>query len=215
METTDIRVLLVDDDTGFGAIIKHLLGPFQGRKFEVTWVNDGDKALDHLREKKPTDLILMDFYLPNRNGLEVARQLIDEGFKLPIIILTANRDFRAAVEALKYGVEDYVLKEEIGDSILPRTILNVLERSRLRQQLEAAEKHNLFSRRRTEAVKELVVTMCHEFNNPLAAIKISAAILGRNQTSREEGDLLNKLNTNISILENQIIKLRDINNEKR
>jgi signal transduction histidine kinase len=57
----------------------------------------------------------------------------------------------------------------------------------------------------------LVVTMCHEFNNPLAAIKISADILIRQDLPDEEKKLLTELNRNIALLENQIVKLRDLN----
>jgi CheY-like chemotaxis protein len=207
--------LLVDDDSGFVSIIKHVLGPFQGKSFSVEWLNDGEKAIEHLRTDSQFDLILMDYFLPHRTGLEIARQIFEENIKIPIIILTANRDFRAAVEAIKYGAEDYILKEEISDTVLPRTIINVLERTKLKNQIAKAEKHNLLSRHRNEAERELVVTMCHEFNNPLAAIKISAAILARNQHDQEERELLEKLNQNVTSLEQQIIKLRDLNIEKR
>jgi len=215
MDETVIRVLLVDDDSGFVSIVKHVLGPFQGKSFSIEWVNDGEKVIERLKADPAVDLVLMDYYLPHQNGLEITRQISEEGIKIPIVILTANRDFRAAVEALKFGAEDYILKEEITDTVLPRTIINVLERTRLMSQIAKAEKHNLLSYHRNEAERELVVTMCHEFNNPLAAIKISAAILARNQPDGTERELLEKLNQNISALEQQIIKLRDLNTEKK
>lgn len=214
MSDDTIPILFIDDDAGYASIIKHLLSPFQGKKFDVAWESDGDKALQLLRGQHNFRLVLMDYYLPNMNGLEIIQQMYDEGITLPIIILTANRDFRTAVEAMKFGVEDYLLKEEASDTILPRTILNALDRVALKQRLAGAEKRMMFSRTRNEAIKELIVTMCHEFNNPLAAIKISASIMGRQQQSEEQRSLLDNLNKNIIALEQRINKLRDLNLEQ-
>jgi len=99
----------------------------------------------------------------------------------------------------------------MADTILPRTIMNVLERIHLKRQINDAEKEKLLSLKKTEAIQELVVTMCHEFNNPLAAIKISADILSRQKISENERELVQRLNLSISQLEKQIIRLRDLN----
>jgi response regulator of citrate/malate metabolism len=214
MSETTITVLLVDDDAGYATVAKHLLRPFQGKKFNLLWDDSGEKALERLRADKSVNLVLMDYYLPNSNGLAIVKMMASENIKLPVIFLTANKDFRIAVEALKYGVEDYLIKEDTADSMLPRSIMNVLERVQLRNRIGEAEKEKMISQKKTEAVQEVIVTMCHEFNNPLAAIKISADILSRQSTLDENKQILTKLNANITLLEKQIIKLRDINLDK-
>ena len=215
MENKTINILLVDDDAEYATLVKHLLHSYQKGKFELTWVNNGDKAIEHLKSRDKTDLVLMDYYLPEKNGLEIIKQMITEKISVPIILLTSNKDFRTAVEAMKYGVEDYLIKEAIVDTILPRTILHVLERVELKKHISAAEKEKLLVEKRTEAVQELVVTMCHEFNNPLAAIKISTDILSRQKISEQEKELLDELNRNIGHLQKQITTLRDLNIEKQ
>ncbi len=214
MEEPTITILLVDDDAGYATVAKHLLRPFQGKKFNLLWDDSGEKALERLKEDKSISLVLMDYYLPNSNGLEITKALLDENIKLPIIFLTANKDFRIAIEALKYGVEDYLIKEDTTDSMLPRSILNILDRIQLRNRIDNAEKEKMLSQKKTEAVQEVIVTMCHEFNNPLAAIKISADILSRQSSVDENKQILSKLNANITLLEKQIIKLRDIDLNK-
>ncbi|MEO8168379.1 MAG: hypothetical protein ABI623_09030, partial [bacterium] len=72
----------------------------------------------------------------------------------------------------------------------------------------------LIARKRTDAIKELVVTVCNEFNNPLAAIKISTDILLRQQLAPNEKKLVEDLDDNIAVVEKEITKLRDINFEK-
>jgi len=211
MDPTTIHVLFVDDDADYVTVVQHQLHTFAGKKFELTWLNDGEKAITHLKTEKKPDLIIMDYYLPNTNGIGITKRLSEEGFSIPIILLTSNKDFRTAIEAMKFGIEEYLVKEDITDTILPRTIINVLERVNLKRQIEDAEKEKLLSVKKTEAIQELVVTMCHEFNNPLAAIKISSDILSRQKISEEERQLVQRLNVSISQLEKQIIRLRDLN----
>lgn len=211
MEENTITILLVDDDPGYGSIVKHRLGPFQNKRFEVIWESQSENALKLLRENKSINLVLMDYYLQEKTGLDVTKQIYEEKIDVPIIFLTSNKDFRAAVEAMKYGVEDYLLKEDIIDTVLPRTILNVLDRVDLKRKIEEVEKRKLLSQKKTEAIQEVVVTICHELNNPLAAIKITTSLLSRQQLSDEETRLLEKLNLNVTSLEQQIKKLRDLN----
>ena len=209
MTQKTIRVLFVDDDPEYVNVVRYSLRSFQNRTFDLIWASNGEKALDLLAKDVP-DIVLMDYYLPGANGLEVTKKICDAQFSVPVILLTSNKDFRIAIEAMKYGIEEYLIKEEATDTILPRTIVNVLERSCLKREVGDAEYNKLISQKKTEAVQELVVTMCHEFNNPLAAIKISTDILSRQKVSDEDRDLLAKLNNNISILEKQILRLRDL-----
>lgn len=211
MDEATIHLLLVDDDAEYASIVRHYLRTFQNKKFVMEWLSDGDAAFAYLKEHPETDLVLMDYYLPNTNGMEIIKRLFEAKNGIPIILLTSNKDFRVAIEAMKYGVEDYLLKEEMIETTLPRAIVGVLDRVHLKQRIAEAEERKHAS----EAIQELIVTMCHEFNNPLAAIKISTDILARHQVPGEERDLLQKLNANISILEKQIIKLRDITSQAK
>jgi FixJ family two-component response regulator len=213
MEEKIITILFVDDDSTYVSVIKQSLSHFQDYRFSIIWEPKADKVIERLKSDPHINILLMDYYLPEMNGLEITKRISEENIRLPIIFLTANRDFRAAVEAMKYGAEDYLLKEELRDSLLSRSIVNVYERWHLKKRLSEAETQKMILQKKTEAIKELVVTMCHEFNNPLAAIKISTAILTRQQIPDEEKKLLDNFNINVSKLEKQIIKLRDLNFE--
>ena len=206
-----INVLLVDDDADYAAVAKSYLQSFNGHTFNLTWIADGSKALTYLTSPNDIHVVLMDYYLRNGTGLEVLKGVREKGLELPVIMLTGGKDFRIAVEAMRYGVTDYLVKEEAVDSLFPRSIVNALEQNQLKLRVSTAEKNRLISRRKTEAVQELIVTMCHEFNNPLAAIKISTDILIRQTKTPEVKALLAELNKSITNLEKQIIKLRDLN----
>ena len=215
METPEIiNLLFVDNDTSYMAVAQHLLSKYQGKKFNVVWRQDGEQAIAELKDNPSLDMVLIDYYLPERNGLDVTKDIREQKIETPVIFLTSNRDFRLAIEVMKYGVEDYMIKDEAVDSVLPRTIINILERVYLKKKIAKQQKAELIARKRTDAIKELVVTVCHEFNNPLAAIKISTDILLRQQLSSTEKALVEKLDDNIAIVEKEITKLRDINFEK-
>ncbi len=215
METPEvINLLFVDDDTGYMAVAQQLLAKYQGKKFNIIWKQDGPSAIEELKVNKSIDLVLIDYYLPEVNGLDVTRTIRENKIETPIIFLTSNRDFRLAIEAMKYGIEDFVVKDEAVDSVLPRTIVNILERVFLKRRISEQQKTDLIAKKRTDAIKELVVTVCHEFNNPLAAMKISTDILSRQHLQDQEMELVKELDRNIGLIEKEITKLRDINFER-
>jgi len=214
METqTPIHLLFVDDDTSYVAVAQHLLSKYPARKFHILWRQDGTSAIDLLEQGPSVDLLLLDYYLPETNGLELIKEIRSRGIEIPIIFLTSSRDFRLAVEAMKQGVEDYLVKDEAIDSVLPRTIINILGRVQLKRRIAEQKKADLLARKRTDAIKELVVTVCHEFNNPLAAIKISTDILDRQNLPAPEADTVRQMEASIGAVEKEINRLRDINFE--
>jgi CheY-like chemotaxis protein len=216
MEKNKINVLIVDDNAEYAGLLQHTLRSFQGTTFETVVAHNAEEVTGTLAKNPNFDIILMDYYLPDGNGLEITRRISESANPIPIILLTSSKEFRIAIEAMKYGVEEYLLKEEAVDTVLPRTITNVVDRVRIKKKIHHAEHEAMIAEKRAEAIRELVVTMCHEFNNPLAAIKISADILVRQAIAPEHKKLLQELNSSISLLEKQIITLRDMNmdNEK-
>lgn len=209
-----ILLLFVDHDTSYMAVAQHLLTKYQARKFSILWRQDGPSALEMLQQRKGIHMLIVDFYLPEMNGLDFIREIKARNIDVPAIFLTSGRDFRIAIEAMRLGVEDYLVKDEAVDSVLPRTIVNILDRVHLKQRIAQQQHADLIARKQTDAIKELVVTVCHEFNNPLAAIKISTDILRRNKLSGDDARRVAELDSGISTVEREISRLRDINFER-
>jgi len=215
MKTSDtIHLLVVDQDKSYIAMAQNLLANYQGKEFDLVWKQDGKSAIDELVRNPSIDIVLLDYYLSEMNGLEVTKAIREKKIDAPIIFLTSNRDFRLAIEAMRYGVEDCIVKDDAVGSVLPRTIVNILERVRLGKQIAEQQRTDLIALKRTEAIKELIVTVCHEFNNPLAAMKICTDILSRQELPKEEKDILVELDKNIGLMEKEITKLRVINFDK-
>lgn len=209
-----ISILFVEDDQSFVKIIRHQLKKFQGREFHVVWKESVEEALAEIRINSKFDLILTDYNFPSSNGLEFCLQLNQTGVEIPIVIITATRDIKLAIDAMKLGVEDFLLKEDLGESHLPRTIVNVVDRVSMRKQMHAVEKRMSIAENRAQAIRELVVTVCHEFNNPLAAIKISSDLIQRQPMSEGDKTLMKQLDASLQKIEMEIKRLRDVTFER-
>lgn len=209
-----ITVLLLDDDITFAKVVQHHLQKFQNREFKLIWKETVETALQEVQQNPLLDLILTDYKLQDSNGLEFCLQVSPINSDIPIIFITGTRDFKLAIDAMKLGVEDFLLKEDLTESLLPRTIINLLDRIRMRKQITEVEKRMLIAEKRAEAIRELVVTVCHEFNNPLAAIKISADLIKRHHLPEDDKAALKLFEENFLKIESEIKRLRDINFEK-
>ena len=212
--TNPVRVLLADDDETYAKIVRLHLERFQQRKFSLIWKNSIESALNEITDNHKFDIILLDYHFPASNGLEFCLQLDQIGYSIPIIFLTAMRDFKLAVEAMKLGVEDFLLKDDLNGAHLPRTILSILDRVHLRKHKQAIEKRLTMAENQTQAIRELVVTVCHEFNNPLAAVKISYDLLQRLTSDNVAREILQAFENRFNTIDTEIKRLRDLNFEQ-
>ncbi len=165
-----VRILLVEDNKDFAKLVQVYLQRYDRDKFTIVWKENYTDTLGLLKTDTAFDIILMDYFLPGKNGLEIARELLDRKTGIPIVFLTVNKDFDLAVDVMKLGVDDYLVKEEISSPVLPKTILSVIEKHRLQKQLiglDAAEQ-------RLRAVREMLATIMHDFEGPLAEMKVLA-----------------------------------------
>lgn len=213
-QSKSINVLFVDDDVAFAKLVTSIFKRFQQRKFNVIWKDSVEGALDEIVENQEIDVIIMDYYFPTSNGLEFCLHLNQMERFIPIIFLTGFRDFKLAVEAMKLGVEDFLLKDDLSEMYLPRTILNILDRVYLRKQKQAVEKRLEMAESSAQAIRELVVTVCHEFNNPLAAVKISFDLLQRQTLENIPPEVLKSFENHFNVIDSEIKRLRDLNFEK-
>ncbi len=209
-----IRILMVDDDVAFTRVVRAILQLYQQRTFVITCKDSVESAIEEIEQNQDIDLILTDYYFPTSNGLEFCLALDQMGRSIPIIFLTNARDFKLAVEAMKLGVEDYLLKDELDQAYLPRTILSILDRVLLRKHKLSIEKRISMAESRVQVIRELVVTVCHEFNNPLAAIKISFDLFQRQTEDIIPLEMLESFEKSFNAIDSEIKRLRDLNFEK-
>lgn len=100
------RILIIDDDD---LVCKTLQRVLVKLGYETSFCLFGEKALDMVKETDP-DLILLDIYISNINGLEILKELQNHHANIPVIMITGYSDVNIAVKAMKLGAYDFLLK---------------------------------------------------------------------------------------------------------
>lgn len=139
-----LSILLIEDNMGDAQLVLEMLAEVRNPQCLVTHVGVARKAVQLLKNQK-FHAILLDLSLPDTFGLETVDSILETSPDTPIIIVSGFSCERLAVQALKMGVQDFLVKSEIDGSRLLRTICIAIERnqrlSRLRDQVKEAESY--------------------------------------------------------------------------
>jgi two-component system, NtrC family, response regulator HydG len=125
------RILVVDDTP---ANLRLLQGTFELAGLSVAMAESGEEALSAATDKLP-DLVLLDLRMPGIGGMETLSRFKALAAELPVIMLTSYGEVAEAVEAIKRGAEDFLVRPIQGDR-LTLTVRRALERSELKAQVE-------------------------------------------------------------------------------
>jgi signal transduction histidine kinase len=180
MNPDRIRLLLVEDNPGDARLIRELLRQAEPFPFDLAHVERLRDAIERL-QRRETDAVLLDLYLPDSQGMETVVQLLDAAPEIPIVVLTGRSDERTVLDVVQAGAQDYLVKDEITGRLLAHSIRYAIERSRLER-----ERWNLLHREQhartvaESAVRsrdEVLAVVAHDLRNPLAAISTTLSLL--------------------------------------
>jgi PAS domain S-box-containing protein len=129
------RVLIVDDDLGLLRLLEKAL---QREGYATATARSGREAQDWLA-KNQADLMLLDLKLEDTGGKELVARLAAGGRALPFIIITGQGDERVAVEMMKSGALDYLVKDFRFQEFVPTVVARALAQVRQEKKLSAAE----------------------------------------------------------------------------
>lgn len=99
------RILVVDDEANIFESLRMALGG----EYDLVWAASAKEALKQFHDQKP-DLVLLDIIMPGVDGMEVLGAIRDTDPSVPVIMLTATKMVKTAVEAMKRGADDYLTK---------------------------------------------------------------------------------------------------------
>jgi signal transduction histidine kinase len=146
------RVLVVDDDEGLLILMAEAL---RVDKFDVATADSGRAALAWLESNRP-DLAILDLKLQDISGSALIEQLRQKRPPLPFIVVTGQGDEKVAVEVMKHGALDYVMKDTGMIDLLPAVVRRALGTVAQDQALQAAQAEH----RRLEG--EIIAASEHE-----------------------------------------------------
>ncbi|MBV17136.1 MAG: sigma-54-dependent Fis family transcriptional regulator [Thalassospira sp.] len=126
-----IRILIVDDEESF---VRSLSFALRTEGMDVTGVHSGEDAFLAVR-KQQFDIVLLDLRLPGADGMEVLASIQKLDISIPVIMISAHGDTRAAVQAVKNGAADYLSKPFELDELI-HTIKTTLDQSQVALELD-------------------------------------------------------------------------------
>ncbi len=112
-----MKVMVVDDSTTMRNIIKNILSGLGATAIDDAC--DGQDALSKVDASNP-DLILLDWNMPNMDGLSFVKAFRAKGKKTPVIMVTTEAEKTRVIEAIKAGVNNYVVKPFTPESLSAR-----------------------------------------------------------------------------------------------
>lgn len=157
-KTENEKILLVEDEEHLLKSLKVFLK--NETSYEILTASNGKKAIEII-DNKDVSLILTDLKMPEIGGIELMEYVKSKSLNIPVIAMTAFASLNSAIEALRLGVYDYLIKPYEFDMVLI-VINRAMEKIRLTNKANEAEKLN--------TIAEAGITLNHEINNPLTGI---------------------------------------------
>jgi DNA-binding NtrC family response regulator len=138
-----IRVLLVDDEKDFIDVLAERL---EARDFTTSKAYSGDEAMEKVREKE-VDVVLLDVQMPGKDGVTVLREIKAFNPLVEVIMLTGHSTVESAVEGMKIGAFDYLLKPTETKELVEKIVLAYKRKSDQENRIRQAEIERILSRK--------------------------------------------------------------------
>ena len=192
-----ISVLIIEDNPGDARLIEEMLKEAKRARFLFINQTTLSGGLEELLSNK-IDIILLDLNLPDCTGLDTISIIHEKVKTMPIIILTGRVDEELAIESLKLGMQDYLVKGKIDPELLERAIMYAIGRQQVMKVLDASKVEIQEAFQRANFYKDI---FAHDMSNILQGILSVAQItklqLGKTSDPKEILDI-------IGIIEDQI-----------
>jgi signal transduction histidine kinase len=199
MNPAPVRILLVEDSMSDALLLQESLGETAPGQFDFTHAESWAEAVECLRRKE-FEVLLLDLSLPDVTGRETFLRARAEAPHLPIVVLTGEANEAIGLDAVRHGIQDYLIKGQAYGRQTARAIRYAIERKQVEEALqhtEAALRESEQQLRewnadlerrvaeRTASLEETISNLedfshsiTHDLRAPLRAIRSFAQILG-------------------------------------
>lgn len=170
-----LRVLLIDDSFADARVIEAHLAHSQPEGFELRRAQQLEDALA-LLEEETFDCVFLDYLLEHISGLEVLQAIRDTNNDVPVIMVTGCGSEQVAVDALRLGAEDYLVKGDLTPHGVQRALTNAIERVSLARRLAEQQ----------EELKSFASVAAHDLQAPVRRILGFSEVLLEDLTDIDE-----------------------------
>jgi len=180
-------VIIVEDDEGLNHLIQKNL---RREGFHTEGVFNGRETVDRVL-KDPNVIVVLDYKLPDMTGKDVAGFLLGKGLKIPFIIVTGHGDERLAVEMMKMGARDYIIKDtalmDVIPHVLKRVVDELIKEGKLAEAEKSLQKSEERYRRITSAITDYIYTVRIESGRAVSTTHGEACFAVTGYTTEEFG----------------------------
>jgi len=142
-----VKILVIDDDEDDFLIISNYIKAIKEQHFFIDWCGTYKEAVIKISEGG-YDLYFVDYLLGEKTGLDLIKEVIKNNCEIPLILLTGNGNRSIDIKAMEYGAVDYLVKSDLNEDKLERSIRYSLERAIAEKALRNNERkfRNIFER---------------------------------------------------------------------
>jgi signal transduction histidine kinase len=189
MPVSTIKILLIEDSLAEARFLQELLKGAKFKQFSLVHVKRLAEALERLKTDC-FDVILLDLTLPDSQGLASLAPILSYAPSLPIVVLTSTNDDELALEAVRQGAQDFLVKRQVNYEVLVRSLCYAIERKQVSEALLTVNQvlevqvqertDELVKANEINQLKSEFVSMSHDFRSPLTTIMLATGLLQNN-----------------------------------
>ena len=196
---SELHLLLVEDNPDHAVLAKNAILSSRGRKYTVETCGSVEEAVEKIKEN-PIHMVISDYHLPGKTGLELLEWLNAEGLNTPFVMMTGMGDEKTAVKAMQEGAYNYIVKDDAYLNVLPHVVdetfikfLADQEKAKyereIREKNVALEKANRELKKLDQLKSDFIASVSHDIRTPLNSVQESIALIldGVVSTGEEKG----------------------------
>ena len=186
-----IKILILDDNRIDREACRRHLSRNAAEKYDFVEHNALDGAMDIVRREEP-DCILLDYHLHDGNGVEFLTQLAEEGGpkRFPVVMLTGTGSEAIAVQVMKAGAQDYIVKDRLNTELLQKTVETAIYKAQTARLLDQqrVEMERLFreAQEANSRKDQFLAALSHELRTPLTPVLAAITSTDPTRTSVEQ-----------------------------
>ena len=219
---SSVNILLIEDNLADARFLQEILKQPKFQNFSLFHVKRLKEALNILGECQklatPFDVILLDLTLPDSQGLDSLKPLMECVSNLPIVVLTNTNDDELAIEAVRQGAQDYLVKRQVNDESLLRSLIYAIERKQtleslrnlnqtLTDKVEECTVELVKAQELNQFKSDFVSMLSHDIRNPLNTILLTAGLLQNSDDKLSKEKKLNHFQMIRSAIKNMALLL--------